>query len=174
MPWILLEEISKAENDAFGRSFAKKARFVVDESLGIGVAKLLRDLKWNVTFVGEVGLSGHSDEDVYAYAGRENRILLTHDRDFLDDRRFPVHRNPGVVVFPGADGGGAGLVHALRSVIPVMGSYRKAFRRFKIQITEDGIWTITNMDRSDGMVRRLRLRFGKGGRVWKWQDEEPE
>jgi hypothetical protein len=61
MPWILLEEISKAENGAFGRSFAEKARFVVDESLGIGVAKLLRDLKWNVTFVGEVGLSGHSD-----------------------------------------------------------------------------------------------------------------
>jgi hypothetical protein len=77
MSWIPIEEISKAEKDAFDRSFAKKARFVVDESLGIGVAKVLRDLRWNVTFVGEVGLSGHSDEDIYAYAGRENRILLT-------------------------------------------------------------------------------------------------
>jgi predicted nuclease of predicted toxin-antitoxin system len=96
---------------------------------------VLQDLKWNTTFAGEVGLSGHSDEDVFAYAFRENRLLLTHDRDFLDDRRFPIHRNPGVIVFPGADGSGEPLVAALRSVIPVIGSYRKAFRRFKIHIT---------------------------------------
>jgi len=29
MSWIPIEEISKAEKDAFDRSFAKKARFVV-------------------------------------------------------------------------------------------------------------------------------------------------
>lgn len=172
MTWTLLEEIPKAEKDAFGRRFAKKARFVVGESLGIGVARVLRDFKWNATFTGEVGLSGHSDDDVYAYAFRENRILLTHDRDFLDDRRFPIHRNPGVIVFPGADGNGDALVNALRSVIPVIGSYRKAFRRFKIQITEDGVWKITNMDRSDGPVRQMRLRFGRGGQIWEWKFEE--
>jgi predicted nuclease of predicted toxin-antitoxin system len=172
MTWRPVEELSKAEKDDFERRFAKKARFVVDESLGIGVARVLRDLKWNTTFASEVGLSGHSDEDVFAYAFRENRVLLTHDRDFLDDRRFPIHRNPGVIVFPGADGSGEPLVAALRSVIPVIGSYRKAFRRFKIYITEDGIWNITNMDRSEGLVRRMRLRFGRGGRIWEWNYDE--
>jgi predicted nuclease of predicted toxin-antitoxin system len=51
-------------------------------------------------FAKPVGLGGRSDEEIFAYAWREKRIIWTHDRDFLDDKRFPVHRNPGVLVLP--------------------------------------------------------------------------
>src|SRR3974390_3891698 len=82
----------------------QKTRFLIDESLGPGVARYLRDAGFNSTFVGDVGLTGRSDEDVFAYAWAEKRMLWTHDRDFLDDTRFPEHRNPGVVILPGGSG----------------------------------------------------------------------
>ena len=100
MPW---EELCISERDSkeFAASFKKKARFLVDECLGPEVAEVLRSNKWNAVFVGEVGLVHHPDENVLAVAWRDNRILLTHDRDFLDDRRFPCHRTTSPEVLPG-------------------------------------------------------------------------
>ena len=113
MPWRPLKDPDPEESAAFLKAFRKKARFLVDESLGIGVTQYLRKAGWNVKDVSEVGLSGHSDEDVLAFAERDDRILLTHDEDFLDDRSFPPHRNPGVIILPGGSGDEAALVQAL-------------------------------------------------------------
>jgi hypothetical protein len=54
----------KEDIAAAPRNFCKKARFLVDESLGLETAKFLRELGWNVKDVSEVGLSGRSDEDI--------------------------------------------------------------------------------------------------------------
>jgi hypothetical protein len=54
----------KEDIAAAARNFRKKARFLVDESLGLETAKFLRELGWNVKDVSEVGLSGRSDEDI--------------------------------------------------------------------------------------------------------------
>ena len=86
----------------FQRKFESKARFLVDESVGMDAARLIRDRGWNVCYVDDVGLLGRSDEEVLAFAWKEQRILLTYDFEFLDDSRFPFHRNPGLVVLPGA------------------------------------------------------------------------
>lgn len=169
MAWKRLSAVSRTQEADFNK-FRKKARFLVDESLGEGVMRLLRELGWNTEFGPDVGLAGHSDEDVLAYAWREKRVLLTHDRDFLDDRRFPPHRNPGVVVFPGGSGSARGLVEGLSLVLSIIAPYRKAFRRFKIEITEDGIWNITNMARINDVVRRWRIRLGKGSCVDEWEE----
>jgi predicted nuclease of predicted toxin-antitoxin system len=70
----------------FQRQFASKARFLIDESVGMEVARLIRDRGWNVCYVDDVGLLGRSDEEVLAFAWKEQRILLTYDFDFLDFR----------------------------------------------------------------------------------------
>jgi hypothetical protein len=41
------------------------------------------------------------------------RILLTHDEDCWDDRRFPEHRNPGLVIVPGATGDQTDMISGL-------------------------------------------------------------
>ena len=42
---------------------------------------------------------------MFAAAWSEGQVVVTHDADFLDNRRFPPHRNPGVILIrPGADG----------------------------------------------------------------------
>jgi len=170
MTWKELAPVTDKQTRDFGR-FKKKARFLVDESLGEAVARVLRDDRWNAIFVSDAGLGGHSDEDVFAYAWKEDRVLLTHDQDFLDDRRFPPHRNAGVIVLPGASGSGEGLGSALRSVVSIIGLNRGAFRRFKIEIAKDGIWNIKSMVRVSDEVRNWRLRFGQDDKVYEWKDE---
>jgi predicted nuclease of predicted toxin-antitoxin system len=82
MPWRPLDN---PDADEIGRK--RKTRFLVDESLGVEVARYLRGKGYNALFVRDVDLVGHSDEDIFAYAWREKRMLWTHDRDFLDDVR---------------------------------------------------------------------------------------
>ena len=122
MGWEPLD-YTEQEVSTFERENRKKARFLVDESLGIGVAGLLGKAGWKVKYTHDLGLAGRSDEDVFAAAWKEDLILLTHDDDFLDDRRFPPHRNPGIVVIrPGAQGSDKGLLATLGKALELVGS----------------------------------------------------
>jgi len=51
-----------------------------------------------VTTSYEVGLAGHDDTDHLPYAYREGRVLLTHDKEFLDNQKHPPYRSPGIAV----------------------------------------------------------------------------
>lgn len=55
-------------------------RFLVDESTGKKFADLLKR-KHDVVFVGDV-MPTATDEKVISYAEKENRILVTDDKDF--------------------------------------------------------------------------------------------
>jgi predicted nuclease of predicted toxin-antitoxin system len=129
VPWTPIP-IPTASELAAARRDRKKARFVVDESVDPRVARYLRRRGLSVTHVSEVGLAGHSDEDVFAYAWREDRVVLTHDGDFTDDRRFPPYRNPGLVVLPTSQST-AGAA-AVARVARIVGASRDLWRHTKI------------------------------------------
>jgi predicted nuclease of predicted toxin-antitoxin system len=122
MAWKQLE---LTDDDRYAlRTLEKKTRFLVDENMHNEVARFLRARGWNVKSVGDLELRGHSDEDVLAFAHREDRILLTHDRDFLSDRQFPPNRNPGVVILPGANGSDERLVGGLMDLLVTLAPYQ--------------------------------------------------
>jgi predicted nuclease of predicted toxin-antitoxin system len=79
-------------------------RFLVDEDVDVEAVPYLRAKGFNAVSVEESGLKGRCDEDVLAFAWREKRVLLTLDHDYENDRRFPEHRNPGVVILSGGSG----------------------------------------------------------------------
>jgi hypothetical protein len=162
MPWRRVPDAPEAEVEAFAKEFRRKARFLVDESLGAGVADALRGEGWNARHVGELGLEGRSDEDVFARAWAEDRILLTHDTDFLDDRRFPPHRNPGVVVLPGTQGADTPLLTALAGVVTFVAPFREGYRRTKVTVTADAVWTFIRRDPDTGAMEQRRLRIPPG------------
>jgi predicted nuclease of predicted toxin-antitoxin system len=172
MAWKVLEKTPQHEIDAFVRNWRKKARFLVDESLGVEVARLLRDAGWNAKYVGEVRLSGRSDEDVFAFAWSDDRILLTHDADFLDDRAFPPHRNPGVVVLPGAQGETERLLKGLAFVLSVVGRFREGYRGTKVLVNADGSWTIIDRNLGTGVMERTKFRTLPHGPVEIWVGDE--
>jgi len=169
--WKRQKPISRAEISATLQEYRKKSRFLVDESLGPGVTELLRREGWNVKDVSECGLAGHSDEDVLAFAFKDDRFLLTHDPDFLDYRRFPQHRHPGVIVLPGGDGNERALLHALGSMLSVVGHARDLFRPSRMRITKDGVWTVATYEKSEGRVVTTRYRFVRGRGLEIWEDE---
>ena len=56
-------------------------------------------LQWDVLFVVEHDdLRRASDGEHYRLARQLGRTLITFDRDYLDDRRFPLVQSGGVVV----------------------------------------------------------------------------
>lgn len=170
MPWKKVDLPSQKEIDAFVSQFKRKSRFLVDESLGPEAANVIREQGWNVKYVEEVGLKGRADEDLFAFAWKEDRILLTHDRDFLDDRAFPPHRNPGLVVLPGGDGNEHALITGLLFVLSVVAPFREGYRNTKVLIDADGAWTMIMRNRETGAMQRTRMRTRKNGPIEEWVD----
>ncbi|MBU1000138.1 DUF5615 family PIN-like protein [Patescibacteria group bacterium] len=56
-------------------------KFITDENLGIQIPRFLKSLGYDVVSVIEIALS-YPDIAILAIANRENRILLTTDKDF--------------------------------------------------------------------------------------------
>lgn len=72
----------------------RKPRFYLDESVGRWVGDVLA-YSYNVETAEQARLLGHEDSDHFAYCWRHQRLLITHDLDFLDDQNLPDTRNPG-------------------------------------------------------------------------------
>jgi predicted nuclease of predicted toxin-antitoxin system len=156
-----LEILTNDQVSDFKRKFESSARFLVDESVGINAARLIRDRGWNVCYVEDLDLLDRSHEAVLAFARREERILLTHHFDFLDDSRFPFHRNPGLVILPPVTCSTLGFTDAINGVLALIGPFFKAYRGFKIRIAEDGVWTIRRFNTQEGVHQEISVKFGK-------------
>jgi Domain of unknown function (DUF5615) len=160
MSWRAITANTSDDNSGARRN-EKRARLLVDESLGIAVTEVIREVGWNVVDVSEVGLTGHPDENVFAYALREDRILLTHDVDFLDDKKFPFdsNRNPGVIVLP-QSGGNSVLLRTINLALQVC-SARELFRGAKISISPDNVITIRQRNLETGAIETTKYRSSK-------------
>jgi predicted nuclease of predicted toxin-antitoxin system len=80
-------------------------RVYADANIPNGVVAYMRaTLGWNVLFVLEHDeLRRASDLHHFRLARQLARTLVTLDRDYTDDRRFPVGESPGVIVFSAPD-----------------------------------------------------------------------
>jgi hypothetical protein len=93
---------------------ADAPRVYVDANVPAGVVDAMRrDLGWDVFFVMEHDdLRRAADVEHFRRALDFGRTLITLDRDYFDDRRFPPASSPGVVVCVAPDE--RGLVRVLR------------------------------------------------------------
>src|SRR5215469_1406265 len=70
----------------------------LDENLPLQITLELRARKHDVHTVGEEGLTGHADADIWQAAQREGRLLITQDLDFSDIRKFQPGTHHGIVL----------------------------------------------------------------------------
>jgi hypothetical protein len=77
-----------------------RPRVYADANVPAGIVEHMRvRLKWDVLFVlEENALRRASDVRHYRLAEQLRRTLVTMDRDYLDDRRFPPDEGGGVLV----------------------------------------------------------------------------
>jgi hypothetical protein len=80
-------------------------RIYADANIPNGVVGYMRTrLGWDVLFVLEhEDLRRARDIEHYRLARQLGRTLVTLDRDYEDDRRFPPHEGAGVIVFGAPD-----------------------------------------------------------------------
>ncbi|HVC20021.1 MAG TPA: DUF5615 family PIN-like protein [Vicinamibacterales bacterium] len=75
-------------------------RVYADANIPAGLVDYMRArLRWDVLFVvEEADLRRASDRRHFALARQLRRTIVTFDRDYLDDRRFPPDESGGVLV----------------------------------------------------------------------------
>ena len=95
---------------------ADAPRVYVDANLPLGVVTVMRqELRWDVLFVLEhEDLRRATDAEHFRRARDLGRTLLTLDRDFFDDDRFPPSATAGVIVCSAPDE--SALVRLLRQL----------------------------------------------------------
>ena len=89
----------------FAHRLSDAPRIYADANLPAGVIVFMRDrLGWDVLSVAEdEQMRRWSDSEHYRMAHQLSRTLVTLDRDYLDDRRFPPARTCGVLVVSAPD-----------------------------------------------------------------------
>lgn len=75
-----------------------KPRFYADENFPTMATEILRRRKADVLTVVETGRRQHPDENHAAEALRLGRVLITCDRDYLDECKFPLIHCPAIVI----------------------------------------------------------------------------
>jgi hypothetical protein len=94
-----------SELGAYAGHIAARPRIYADANVPAGLITFMRtELDWDVLFVlEEEPLRRASDEKHYSLAQQLRRTLITLDRDYLDDRRFPPDEGAGVLVISAPD-----------------------------------------------------------------------
>jgi hypothetical protein len=94
-----------SELASVAESLAARPRVYADANVPAGVIGFLRTrLHWDVLFVVEhADMRRLSDVEHFRRAAQLRRTLLTLDRDYLDDGKFPPAETAGVLVLSAPD-----------------------------------------------------------------------
>lgn len=96
--------------------------FLTDENIAIGVVKFLRSRGHDVKDVKESGLIGKSDINILEVAKKENRIVITHDKDFADLAKNPNNKHKGIIIIRLFDQSPKNAIDALTKLLKAYSS----------------------------------------------------
>jgi hypothetical protein len=137
-----------------------KARFHADENFPTLAIEVLRHMGGRAITVQGAGRRGYPDENHAAYALKHGLILITCDRDYLNERRFPLIHCPAIVVCDF----GAGSLKEIRNTFTclerILRSPQFVVKWVKIDARRDS-WT-EYARCLDGTTSRSRYRVHRG------------
>ena len=145
-----------------------KARFYADENFPLKATAILRAMGAKVMTAQDARLTGRSDEDHIAYARSNGLVLVTCDRDFLDERRHPLIHCPAVFVFSFGSGSRAEMRRAFRCLSTVFLMPQFFDKWWKVDAKRD-CWS-EYVRHKDGSTARSRMRLWRG-RLQEWVNE---
>jgi predicted nuclease of predicted toxin-antitoxin system len=137
-----------------------KARFYADENFPAPAIEVLRQTGARVATVQQVGRRRHPDENHAAYALKHGYVLLTCDRDYLDDRRFPLIHCPTIVVFNFGNGSVEEIRQAFTCLKRILSAPQFFDKWTKIDASRDS-W-IEYSRTLDGQTHRCKYRVFNG------------
>jgi predicted nuclease of predicted toxin-antitoxin system len=144
-----------------------KVRFYADENFPELATEILRSMGARVMTVQEANLRRHPDENHAAYALRNGYVLVTCDRDYLDNRRFPLVHCPALAVFDFGGGTPREIRAAFRCLHTMFRVPQFYDKWIKIDASR-GTWT-ESARFLNGTTSRTRYRFHQG-QIQEWID----
>ena len=170
MTWERLPDPRREEISQLSRAFGEKPRFLVDENLGHELAAALKLVGYNTKSAEDAVLTGYPDESYWAIARREDRVLISKDRDFLDNRRFPLRLSPGVLILPDDHLESERFLTVLARAISLFKWTRGAYRGSKLDFTSPTDLAIESYIHNFGQVLRQRYQFDARDNAFIWTE----
>jgi len=173
MPWVNMDDLpiqipSKREMDEverYRKMKKTKPRFYADENFPERAIEVLRGWNFDVLTAIDADKKGHPDENHLAEARRLGRVLLTCDRDYLNERRFPLIHCSALVVFDFGSGTRSEIIRAFQCLDLVVRFPQFYDKWCKIDAKPDE-W-IEKSRFQDGSTSRERYRIFEGKlQVW--------
>lgn len=137
-----------------------KPRFYADENFPVLAGQVLRKMGARLSTARDAGLAGHPDEDHAAYALKHGYVLVTCDRDYLDECRFPLIHCPAIIVFDFGSGSLAEIRQSFGCLQTIFG-FPQVFDKWVRIDARRTCWT-EYMRFLNGSTSRSRYRLYRG------------
>jgi predicted nuclease of predicted toxin-antitoxin system len=178
MGWVNLIELVRAnppkkteiEQVLKYRRQKAKARFYADENFPLLATQILRSMKARVITVQEIGARKHADENHPAYALKNGLVLLTCDRDYLDERRFPLIHCPTIIVLDFGSGSHDEICQSFTCLKRILSTPQFFDKWTKIDACR--AWWTEYSRTLDGATSRSRYRVWRG-KIQEWVEDWP-
>jgi len=133
-------------------------RIYVDANMPAGLVAFMRQsLHWDVLFVVEHDdLRRARDDEHFRLARQLRRTLITLDRDYLDDKKFPLDESGGVIVLMAPEE--RGYVNILKRLDEVLRAPERS----------DGVERLEQLERSERLPlegRKLHVHVDWNGSI---------
>lgn len=148
-----------------------RTRFLIDENMPQDVTAALRRRRYSTMTVADYGFADRGEQDIFALAKREDRVLVTRDRGFLDEERFPFRGSPGVAVLPPPSEGEDPLTRACGDLLRVHGDSHALWYEKKVWIAGDGTVSVRFADSATSRCSTIEFLFPEHGPALVWEDE---
>ncbi|QNI36907.1 DUF5615 family PIN-like protein [Edaphobacter albus] len=176
MGWVDSAEVSRRDPPSKAeiaqvedyRKRRAKVRFYADENFPMKATEVLRGMGSSVKTVQEVRLRAHPDENHAAYALRNRYVLVSCDRDYLDNRRFPLIHCPVIVVFDFGEGSIAEIRAAFRCLTRMFEAPQFYGKWMKIEASRSS-WT-ESARFLNGTTARSKYRIFRG-QIQEWVEK---
>jgi predicted nuclease of predicted toxin-antitoxin system len=146
--WFEIEEALWLDS----HSQPKKLKLCADANVPREIIAELRRAGIPVVAASEEGLAKRSDEEILAWTKRIGRVLLTLDRDFWDDRKFPLRKSPGIIFIDVKSEKSDDILHA----------FGLLYGTFASSYSLDWWDEMKVRAKREGYVLRMRSREGRG------------
>jgi len=150
---------SGAEEILDYRPHKAKTRFYADENFPALATSLLRKLGANVVTAHETKSSKQAGEDNAGYARRAGCVLLSRDRNYLDERRFPSSHCPAIVVVDFGSSSREEILGVCACLARILLTPKLFDKCAKIAVDRGS--RVEYFRRPDGKTRRARYRLPK-------------